>query len=245
MSGATGPTGPSGTASAQEVRAVLAKWTANDWRRAFALADELEAAVRRTCEVPEHEPILDNAGAVAMPVRTRLERLELAELRQALAPLAIALEDGLSEQDLGPGLVALAGCGLAAGLDGQPPVLEAARRVLEGVRAGRAVHEQDLALLQGWNEELAGTAPLSRALQELAAARLDGGARAALGSALEEAAKAVADPGRLTAERRAALVALHRLLSQASWQVSDADVEVVEAAFGRKAARVAVAEVAL
>ena len=63
-----------------------------------------------------------------------------------------------------------------------------------------------------------------------------------LGPFLEEAGSGTED---LDPERYEALLALHRLLSQPSWDVSDADVDLVENAFGKKVARVAIAEVVL
>src|SRR5690348_8722104 len=109
------------SAGVQEVRACLAKWTANDWRHAFALADELDGSIRRVCDVPDHKPLANNAGALAMPVLKRLGQLDLPDLVEALAPLALRLEERLSgtdgdvaalrtQDDVGRGLAALAGC---------------------------------------------------------------------------------------------------------------------------------------
>lgn len=312
------------SAKAQEVRAVLAKWTANDWRRGFAFAEALEGTLRLTCGVPAHEPLLNGAGALAMPVRTRLGQLELEDLLQALAPLAIRLEARLAQagkdenvalsvlkgqEDVGPGLARLAACRLGlqpsiAGRKGrvaargrartkqqvveerdlgevldelqadQSLVVESARRLLGHVESGRPIGEDDLAQVQRWNDDLglaaaiAGSpavslvslrsrlaerveaasaaereAVLLRTLRNVAEAVVTEGARVVLEPVLEEAA--AADPAALDAGRCEAFAALHRLLSLPAWEVDDAEVDIVEAAFGRKVARVAVAEVAL
>jgi hypothetical protein len=290
-----------GSAGVQEVRACLAKWTANDWRHAFALAPELDASIRRVCEVPAHKPLANNAGALAMPVLKRLGQLELPELVEALAPLALALEDRLSsidgaaavdvlrgQDDIGTGLAALAGCRLglhpsladrapsaddlatlvAALADQQPVVVAITRDLLADAEAGRAVRHAELNVVREWNERLARAATLagaaadatldelravvteqqsaesraesSAALRELAGAPVSDGARTVLGPVLDEAGESSADPA-----RRDALLALHRLLSHSPWDVADDDVDLVERAFGRKVARVAVAETAL
>ncbi|MCW2601548.1 MAG: hypothetical protein JWM02_3377 [Frankiales bacterium] len=302
------------SASAQEVRAVLAKWTANDWRRAFALAEGLERSIRHSCEVPSHEPLANNAGALAMPVLRRLGQLTRDELVHALAPLAIELESRLSklgqdvpealdslqaQDDVGSGLAKLAACrlGLDAALaesdatetqgdltqavtaleEQQSRLVAIARQLLADAEHGRPVREVDLGHVHRWNQALSraaslagspvasslgslrallvereqagsdaeSTAALSRLLREIADAPVPEGARDVVATVLEEAGAAAADPAVLTRERNEAFRALHRLLSQASWQASDADVEVVEKAFGRKVARVAGAEVTL
>ncbi|MGB8649701.1 MAG: hypothetical protein WCD35_03465 [Mycobacteriales bacterium] len=301
---------PERTSTVQEVRAVLAKWTANDWRRAFALADGLDGSIRQLCHVPRHEPLESNTGALAMPVLTHLGQLELDDLVLALAPLALELEarlDGADsdvalkalreQEDVGPGLANLAGLRLAlhpsiaqlpaedtrdlpevvAALEElQPKVVAAAQQLLADAEAGRPTREADLAPVRGWNDDLARAAGLARTavaatslaslqallaeraqaasaaestealvrvLCEIADATVTEGARVVLADVLAEAAAAAADPEAVTSQ--SAFRALHRLLSQQSWEVSDADVEVVEEAFGRKVARVAVAEVAI
>src|SRR3954452_20712910 len=94
-----------------QVRHVLARWRANDWRQAFALADGLEAALRSACDVPAHAPITDNTGALAMPLLRRLGELDRAELVQTLRPLLEQL--ARPQQDLPPALAELAACDLA------------------------------------------------------------------------------------------------------------------------------------
>lgn len=242
-----------GSDSAQEVRAVLAKWTANDWRHAFALAPGLDGALRAACEVPAHEPLASSTGALAMPVLTRLGQLGLDPLVGALTPLSTRLEarlrdalagaggdlpaalDALEAQaGVGPGLARLAALRLVR--HSEPPALAAARRILEEVEAGLPAREDDLRALRDWNDGFDGSA----ALQALADAPVSDGARPVLAAALGEA---TADPVTLSPERRQALLALHRLLGQQPWDVDDGDVEAVERAFGRQVARVAVAEV--
>ena len=289
------------TAGVQEVRACLAKWTANDWRHAFALAEELDASIRQICEVPGHQPLANNAGALAMPVLKRLGQLDLPDLVEALAPLALRLEERLGstdgdvaslrgQDDIGAGLATLAGCrlGLHPALADRAPssddlatlvaALEEQHQVVVGItrdlladaEAGRSVRHAELSVVREWNERLAHAVSLGgasedaaldelrailaerqraasrtqseAALRELAAAPVSDGARGVLGALMAEAA--TDQPDALEPGRYEALLALHRLLSQPSWDVSDADVEVVEQCFGRKVARVAVAEVA-
>ena len=304
---------PDVPASAQEVRAVLAKWTAHDWRRAFGLVPELEGSIRRTCEIPPHKPLTNNTGALALPVLKRLGELDRQELVQALAPLAQWLEirltqaagetsaavDALRGQaDVGPGLASLAGCRLGMGqsvpdpapaatpreLTGavaaieqqQPALIAGIRRILDDAEAGRPARLTDLALVRDWNEalargaSLAGSASRTISLESLRAtatgqaqeasaaetaaelagvlravteASLTGGARAVLAEVLHEAAHTT--PTAVEPERREVFLAVHRLLSQNSWEVDDADVTLVEQAFGRQVARVAVAERAI
>jgi hypothetical protein len=291
------------TAGVQEVRACLAKWTANDWRHAFALAGGLEASIRRVCEVPDHSPLVNNAGALAMPVLKRLGQLDLPDLVEALAPLAQRLEERLSliggdpaaavevlrrQEDVGACLATLAGCRLGllveqpdrlpddlatvvSFLEQQHPVVVGITRdLLADAEVGRAVRHAELRVVRAWNEwlahgvALAGVAPdatleelravlverqraasrdeSAAALRELSGARLSEGAHAVLGAFLAEAG--TGRPEDLEPARYEALLALHRLLSQPSWDVSDADAELVEECFGRKVARVAVAELA-
>src|SRR5438270_10788083 len=94
-----------------EVRHVLARWRANDWRRAFALADGLDRSLRAACDAPDHEPITDNTGALAMPLLRRLGELDLDQLVQALRPLLEQL--ARPQEDLPPGLAELAPLDLA------------------------------------------------------------------------------------------------------------------------------------
>src|SRR3954452_3651781 len=94
-----------------QVRHVLARWRANDWRRAFALADGLDRSLRAACDVPAHEPITDNTGALAMPLLRRLGELDLEEGVQARRPLLEQLPR--PQQDLPPALAELAECNLA------------------------------------------------------------------------------------------------------------------------------------
>lgn len=289
-------------AGVQEVRACLAKWTANDWRHAFALAEDLDGSIRRICEVPDHQPLANNAGALAMPVLKRLGQLDLPELAEALGPLAVRLEQMLSgsdgevsalraQDDVGAGLAALAGCrlGLHPALadlappsddlatvvgaleEQQPVVVTITRELLHDAEDGRPVRHAELRVVREWNERLARGAELAgsasavtldelravlaerqrsasradsvAALRELAAAPVSDGARAVLGPLLAEAA--TEQPDDLDPERREALLAVHRLLSQPSWDVGDDDVELVESTFGRRVARVAVAELAI
>ena len=289
------------TAGVQEVRACLAKWTANDWRHAFGLAEDLDASIRRICEVPDHQPLANNAGALAMPVLKRLGQLDLPELVEALSPLALRLEERLSstdgdvsalrgQDDIGAGLATLAGCrlGLHPALAGRAPssddlatlvaglgeqhqvVVAITRDLLADAEAGRPVRHAELRVVREWNERLAHAANLAgassdaaldelrsilaerqraasrtesaEALRELASAPVSEGAQGVLGPFLAEAA--TDRPDDLDPGRYEALLALRRLLSQPSWDVSDADVELVEGAFGRKVARVAVAELA-
>jgi hypothetical protein len=142
-----------------QVRHVLARWRANDWRRAFALTDELDGSLRAACDVPGHEPLTDNTGALAMPLLRRLGEFDLAQLVQALRPLLEEL--ARPQQELPPGLVELTHCDLlptadatqvVAALDeAQGRAASAAERVLADVQAGRPV---DLTELQAWNERL-------------------------------------------------------------------------------------------
>ena len=141
------------------VRHVLARWRANDWRRAFALTDELEGSLRAACKVPVHEPLTDNTGALAMPLLRRLGEFDLEQLVQALRPLLQQLSR--PRPDLPPGLVALADCHLLPSVDAtqvvaaldaaQARAVRAAEQALADVQAVRPV---DLAALQAWNEGL-------------------------------------------------------------------------------------------
>lgn len=141
------------------VRHVLARWRANDWRRAFALTDELEGTLRAACKVPRHEPLTDNTGALAMPLVRRLGEFDLERLVQALRPLLEQL--ARPQQELPPGLVELTGCGLLPTADVTQVVAEldqaqaravcAAERALADAQAGRPV---DLTDLQAWNQRL-------------------------------------------------------------------------------------------
>ena len=142
------------------VRHVLARWRANDWRHAFALADGLDVSLRAACEVPAHKPLTDNTGALAMPLLRQLGEFDFEQLVTALRPLLEQLTR--SQHDLPPGLAALADCDLlptadatqvVAALDeAQARAVFAAERVLADVRAGRAAALTDL---QAWNERLA------------------------------------------------------------------------------------------
>jgi hypothetical protein len=142
-----------------QVRHVLARWRANDWRRAFALADGLDGSLRAACHVPGHEPITDNTGALAMSLLRRLGELDLGEIVQALRPLLEEL--ARPQQGLPPALAELADCGLvppadvirmAAALDeAKAHAVAAAKRVLADVQAGRRV---DLTDLRAWNQRL-------------------------------------------------------------------------------------------
>jgi len=141
------------------VRHVLARWRANDWRHAFVLADGLDGSLRAACDVPGHEPLTDNTGALAMPLLRQLGEFDLDQLVQALRPLLERL--ARPQQDLPPGLAALTDCDLlptadvtqvVAALDeAQARAGSAAKRALADVKAGRPV---DLTDLQGWNERL-------------------------------------------------------------------------------------------
>jgi hypothetical protein len=194
-------------ADAQQIRAVLAKWRAHDWRRAFEVAPDLDGSLRAACDVPDHEPLVNNAGALAMPVLKRLGELELDDLLVALAPLGRA---DLSAE--GPGLAALAGCGLGeattfpddlrdavAGLEAQHPgVLRAAQQLAADVEAGRPVSVADLQLLAGWNDAVAAAGSLlgtgepvtlgslRAVLADRALASLTDGSREVLARALAE-----------------------------------------------------------
>jgi hypothetical protein len=142
-----------------QVRHVLARWRANEWRRAFALTDGLDGSLRAACDVPSHEPLTDNTGALAMPLLRRLGELDLEELVQALRPLLEQL--ARRPRDLPPGLAELTDCDLlpaadvtqiVAALDeAQARAVAAAERVLADVQTGRPV---DLTDLQAWNERL-------------------------------------------------------------------------------------------
>jgi hypothetical protein len=141
------------------VRHVLARWRANDWRHAFALADGLDASLRAACDVPGHKPLIDNTGALAMPLLRRLAEFDLEQLVQALRPLLEQL--ARPQQDLPSGLAALAACDvlptvdvtqIVAALDAaQARAVTAAERALAAVQAGREV---DLTELTAWNERL-------------------------------------------------------------------------------------------
>lgn len=235
--------------TAQEIRAVLAKWTANDWRRAFAQDEGLEPAIRRVCEVPAYAPLTSNTGALAMPVLRRLGTLDLPELQEALAPLVRQLARHPVDD---PGLAALAALHLAPAAEDdlpeveelQPAAVEAASRVLAATEAGRPAAREDLSLLETWSAGAERTeTTLAEALRDIAAAELSPGARDVLAGPIEEAAGA--DPAKVSPQQRDVFLALHRLLARSAWEVSDADVELVEEAYGRQVARVAVAEDAL
>jgi hypothetical protein len=141
------------------VRHVLARWRANDWRRAFALAAGLERSLRAACDVPAHEPLTDNTGAVAMSLLRRLGGLDLEDIVQALHPLLEQL--ARPQQGLPPGLAELADCHLvptvdvialdAALDDAKTRAVAGAKQVLADVQAGRPV---DLTDLQAWNDRL-------------------------------------------------------------------------------------------
>ena len=129
-------------------RHVLARWRANDWRRAFALAEGLDGSLRATCAVADHEPLSDNTGALAMPLLRRLGELDLDDLVQALRPL---LEELVRDPaDLTPGLAELRDCQLVLD-EAQGRAVAAAEQVLADVRARRRA---DLAGLQAWNDSL-------------------------------------------------------------------------------------------
>lgn len=141
------------------VRHILARWRANDWRRAFGLAEDLDASLRTSCDVPNHEPITDNTGALAKPLLRRLSELDLPSIVEALRPLLEQL--ARQPQDLTAGLTELAACDLlpvddvtdvVAALDeAQARAVAAAERALADVRADRPV---DLTDLLAWNERL-------------------------------------------------------------------------------------------
>jgi len=141
------------------VRHVLARWRANDWRQAFALADGLDGSLRVACDVAAHKPLTDNTGALAMPLLRRLGEFDIEQLVQALRPLLEQL--ARPQLDLPPGLTELAKCDLlpsadvtqvVAALDeAQARAVSAAERVLADVHAGGTV---DLTELQAWNERL-------------------------------------------------------------------------------------------
>src|SRR4051794_14145203 len=145
------------TGDVLRVRHVLARWRANDWRQAFALADGLDGSLRAACDVPGHQPLTDNTGALAMPLLRRLGEFDLDQLVQALRPLLEQL--ARPQRDLPPGLAELTECDLmpsadvrqvVAALDAaQARAVTAADRVLADVSAGRTV---DLTDLQAWNE---------------------------------------------------------------------------------------------
>src|SRR6476620_8464617 len=88
-----------------QVRHVLARWRANDWRHAFVLADGLDASIRAACDVPAHKPLTDNTGALAMPLLRRLGEFDIEQLVQALRPLLEQL--ARPQQGLPSGLVEL------------------------------------------------------------------------------------------------------------------------------------------
>lgn len=169
-----------------QVRHVLARWRANDWRRAFALAGGLERSVRAACDVPDHEPLTDNTGALAMPLLRRLGELGLEQLVDALRPLLDEL--GRPQQDLPPGLTELAACDLVPATDpaqvvaaldrAQARAVAAAERALADVRAGRAADLEDL---QTWNDRLRGVDDVAA----LRTASLAGQAQALLADAAE------------------------------------------------------------
>lgn len=146
------------------VRHVLARWRANDWRQAFALADELDGSLRTACGVPGHEPLTDNSGALAMPMLRRLGEFDLDQLVQALRPLLEQLarsQLARPKRDLPARLAELGDCALLPTADvtqvvsaldeAQARAALAAERALRDVQACRSA---DLAELQSWNERL-------------------------------------------------------------------------------------------
>src|SRR3954463_12586056 len=147
------------TGDVLQVRHVLARWRANDWRHAFALADGLDGSLPPACDVPDQKPLTDNTGALAMPLLRRLGEFNIEQLVQALRPLLEQL--ARPQQGLPSGLAELTECDLlpaadvtqvVAALDAaQARAVTAAERVLADVQAGRPV---DLTDLQTWNERL-------------------------------------------------------------------------------------------
>ena len=141
------------------VRHVLARWRANDWRHAFTLADGLDGSLRDACDVPSHEPLTDNSGALAAPMLRRLGEFDLDQLVQALKPLLEQL--ARPQRDLPPRLAELGDCDLlptvnvtqvVSALDeAQARAVFAAERALGDVQACRSA---DLTDLQSWNERL-------------------------------------------------------------------------------------------
>ena len=141
------------------VRHVLARWRANDWRHAFTLADGLDGSLRDACDVPSHEPLTDNSGALAAPMLRRLGEFDLDQLVQALKPLLEQL--ARPQRDLPPRLAELGDCDLlptvnvtqvVSALDeAQARAVFAAERALGDVQASRSA---DLTDLQSWNERL-------------------------------------------------------------------------------------------
>src|SRR3954462_15408584 len=127
-------------------RHVLARWRANDWRHAFALGDGLGAPPGAACDVPGHQPLTDNTGALAMPLLRRLGEFDIEQLVQALRPLLEQL--ARPQRDLPAGLTELTDCALlppadvtqvVAALDAaQARAVSAAEHVLADVQAGRA-----------------------------------------------------------------------------------------------------------
>ena len=141
------------------VRHVLARWRANDWRQAFALVDELDGSLRDACDVPSHEPLTDNSGALAAPMLRRLGEFDLEQLVQALRPLLEQL--ARPQTDLPPRLAELGDCALLPTADvtqvvsaldeAQARAAFAAERALRDVQACRSA---ELTELQSWNERL-------------------------------------------------------------------------------------------
>jgi|GEM_PF-3753695 len=141
------------------VRHVLARWRANDWRHAFTLADGLDGSLRDACDVPSHEPLTDNSGALAAPMLRRLGEFDLDQLVQALKPLLEQL--ARPQRDLPPRLAELGDCALLPTADvtqvvsaldeAQARAVFAAERALGDVQACRSA---DLTDLQSWNERL-------------------------------------------------------------------------------------------
>ena len=181
-----------------QVRHVLARWRANDWRRAFALADGLETSLRTACEVPRHEPITDNTGALAQPLLRKLSELELAPTVHALRPLLEQL--ARQPQELTPGLRELAACDLlpladvtavvAAIDEAKARALGAAEQVIAAIRADLP---GDLTDLLAWNARL-------EHVDDVAALRT--AALAAQAQALVEGAIEKGDPEALEAVQR-------------------------------------------
>src|SRR3954447_9069812 len=133
------------TGDVLQVRHVLARWRANDWRHAFALADGLDGSLPTARDVADHKPLTDNTGALAMPLLRQLGEFDIEQLVQALRPLLEQL--ARPQQDLPAGLAELTKCDLlptadvtqvVAALDeAQGRAVSAAEQVLADVQAGR------------------------------------------------------------------------------------------------------------
>ncbi|MBC7677670.1 MAG: hypothetical protein H7233_01570 [Pseudorhodobacter sp.] len=188
------------------VRHVLARWRANDWRHAFTLADGLDGSLRDACDVPSHEPLTDNSGALAAPMLRRLGEFDLEQLVPALRPLLEQL--ARPQTDLPPGLAELGDCALlpiadviqvVSALDeAQARAVVAAERALVDVQASRSA---DLTDLQAWNEHVEQiddvtalrTASLAAEAQALLDASVDKGDAGAL-QAVQQLLTAQEDP---------------------------------------------------